>query len=537
MRDYSMHANRLFVRLAICFVLAAGSAESLLAQQSWASGTFSYDAAGNITAVGSDAFYYDTAGRLVHGTADGAANYQDYSYDGFGNRLTAATTGSNCTGNVACGGTVSVNTNNRITTAGFSYDAAGNLLTSGGNTYGYDGAGMMSSLTAPNGWRYDYIYTADDERIATYTGDGNWQFTIRSLDGKVLREMTAYQPPQGSATWTWSRDHVWRDGQLLATVSPSGTQQFHLDHLGTPRVLTDATGHKIGYHAYYPFGEELNLATDESPAERLKFTGHERDTTIASSLDYMHARYYTASMGRFLSVDPLLPKGAMQSPQMWNRYSYVANNPMNRTDPDGKLLQIAGCGDTKSETCQTNYNLYLSTFGKQSQDAAKYLQLGKNGIVSFKGISGAAFGAKFGTMGRASNFLISNRSATFSISTDASRVDHEGGNYATTRYGNVGAEIAIDLAGYPQKMGGITQSATGALAHELGHALGTLLPGIRDAFDAQLVHSVMYPHEGYGMSFENQWRREQGMDQRLFYKYLYGDVGLTNDDVFHWPTP
>jgi hypothetical protein len=222
---------------------------------------------------------------------------------------------------------------------------------------------------------------------------------------------------------------------------------------------------------------------------------------------------------------------------MWNRYSYVANNPLNHGDPDGKLLQIAGCANANSDTCKTNYNLYLSTFGKQSQEAAKYLQLGKNGIVSFNGISGVAFGAKFGTMGRASNFLISNRSATFSISTDASRVDHTGGNYATTRYGNVGAEIAIDLAGYPQKMGGITQSATGALAHELGHALGTLLPGIRDAFDAQLVHSILYQHEGYGMSFENQWRREQGMDQRLFYKYLYGDVGLTTDDVFHWPTP
>jgi hypothetical protein len=43
--------------------------------------------------------------------------------------------------------------------------------------------------------------------------------------------------------------------------------------------------------------------------------------------------------------------------------------------------------------------------------------------------------------------------------------------------------------------------------------------------------------EGYGVAFENQWRREQGMDQRLFYKYVYGDVGHTTDDVFHWPTP
>ena len=41
--------------------------------------------------------------------------------------------------------------------------------------------------------------------------------------------------------------------------------------------------------------------------------------------------------GRFLSVDPVLPlQAAMKSPQMWNRYAYVRNNPINATDPDGR---------------------------------------------------------------------------------------------------------------------------------------------------------------------------------------------------------
>jgi RHS repeat-associated protein len=339
-----MHAKRLFIPVAVCLVVTAASTASLLAQQSWTSGTFSYDAAGNITAIGSDTYFYDTAGRIVHGTAEGPSNFQEYSYDGFGNRLTADTTGKNCSGNAPCGGSVASDASNRITTSGFSYDAAGNMQTSGGNTYGYDGAGMMSSLTAPNGWRYDYIYTADDERIATYTGGGNWQFTFRGLDGKVLREMTAYQPAQGAATWTWSHDHVWRDGRLLATVSPSGTQQFHLDHLGTPRLVTDAAGYQIGYHAYYPFGEELNLGTDEYPAERLKFTGHERDALLSSSLDYMHARFASAALGRFLSVDPLIDwKKALARPQMWNRYTYVTSNPVDRLDPNGKAETDLTC--------------------------------------------------------------------------------------------------------------------------------------------------------------------------------------------------
>jgi uncharacterized protein RhaS with RHS repeats len=49
---------------------------------------------------------------------------------------------------------------------------------------------------------------------------------------------------------------------------------------------------------------------------------------------YMHARYYSPELGRFLSVDP----GGFDPsrPQSWNRYTYASNNPINRVDPDGK---------------------------------------------------------------------------------------------------------------------------------------------------------------------------------------------------------
>jgi hypothetical protein len=48
----------------------------------------------------------------------------------------------------------------------------------------------------------------------------------------------------------------------------------------------------------------------------------------------MHARYYSAALGRFLCVDPV--KSDPKQPQSWNRYAYVTNNPMNQTDPSGK---------------------------------------------------------------------------------------------------------------------------------------------------------------------------------------------------------
>jgi len=62
-----------------------------------------------------------------------------------------------------------------------------------------------------------------------------------------------------------------------------------------------------------------------------RFTSKERDNE--SGLDYFNARYYTSSLGRFTSTDPL--SGEAKQPQTWNSYTYVLNNPLKFVDPDG----------------------------------------------------------------------------------------------------------------------------------------------------------------------------------------------------------
>ena len=54
----------------------------------------------------------------------------------------------------------------------------------------------------------------------------------------------------------------------------------------------------------------------------------------------MLARYYSASLGRFMAVDP---GGDTQpeDPQSWNKYAYVRNNPINAIDPDGRFSDWA----------------------------------------------------------------------------------------------------------------------------------------------------------------------------------------------------
>lgn len=71
-----------------------------------------------------------------------------------------------------------------------------------------------------------------------------------------------------------------------------------------------------------------------------KFTGYIRDGE--TDLDFAQARMYSKNYGRFTTSDPLLSSGRIESPQTWNRYIYVLNNPMILIDPLGLYECKAG---------------------------------------------------------------------------------------------------------------------------------------------------------------------------------------------------
>jgi RHS repeat-associated protein len=301
------------------------------------SGTYSYDGSGNIIGIGADTFRYDAEGRLVRAIVRGVQ--EDYVYDAFGNR-TSATGATNCLGTAPCTAPVSVSpSTNHLTNSDVSYDAAGSVTAASGANYSYDGTGMMTRSIAGSDDR-QYVYTADDERIAVRQGL-SWNWSVRDLRGKVLREYTSTEGASLTQTGRqWIKDYIWRDGLLLASTDATGTYHYHLDHLGTPRLITDANHVRVAEHAYYPFGSEISITPHESTEEPMKFTGHERDIVAGGylTLDYMHARYYSSSLGRFLSVDPM--DGSAHKPQSWNRYTYVEDNPMKFTDADGRQASI-----------------------------------------------------------------------------------------------------------------------------------------------------------------------------------------------------
>ncbi len=310
------------------------------AVDNWETGSYGYDGAGNITAIGSESFRYDTAGRLASATIDldpssgTTLRTRTYGYDRFGN-LTQIAGAGDAVGDIAVDAS-----SNRLSAAA-SYDVAGNLVQHdvGGATYDYtyDAFNLMTELNGPTSQRA-YLYTAGGERFATFDLPGGTEsWTPRGLGNQVLSRLQRTE-----SAWTWDRDYIFAGSRLVATASPGMPQEElrhnHLDHLGSTRLITDSNRATVAFHANYPFGQS---AIDTGPgSEPLQFTGHERDDNgdgLRGDLDYMHARYYTSRFARFSSVDPV--GGQAARPQSWNRYTYAANNPMGLVDPDGRKEQ------------------------------------------------------------------------------------------------------------------------------------------------------------------------------------------------------
>jgi YD repeat-containing protein len=222
----------------------------------WKLGDYEYDGSGNIRRIGADFYAYDTQNRLVV-SADASpttvVHKQAYTYDDFGNLTTITTAGAGQS-------TLTVDTSsNQVKTVSSgaaavtpTYDDVGNLKEYGTATYAYDSLNMLTRSTIDGVTRY-YIYTAGDERIGTVEVSASGtrsDWTIRDTAGQVLRRLSQ----ESSGGWKWQEDYIYRGGQMLAAEVPDSarTRHFHLDHLGTPRLITGNGGVEISRHDYHP---------------------------------------------------------------------------------------------------------------------------------------------------------------------------------------------------------------------------------------------------------------------------------------------
>jgi RHS repeat-associated protein len=124
--------------------------------------------------------------------------------------------------------------------------------------------------------------------------------------------------------------------EYFARTDSGGTSSFITDALGSTVALADSTGTVQTQYTFDPFS--ATTSTGASSTNAFQYTGREND---GSGMYYYRARYYNATLQRFISEDPLGFSGGD-----WNLYAYVGNDPNDFFDPfgmDKKDKNIAKC--------------------------------------------------------------------------------------------------------------------------------------------------------------------------------------------------
>jgi RHS repeat-associated protein len=249
------------------------------------------------------------------------------------------------------------------------YDDFGNLslrsgeyVAGGSQEIEHTSFNLPSVITFGDGRQLRYEYDASERRVWESIGDCAG---LSSCSERIYVGDDYQREVGGGPAGSFVRDvyKVMLGARLLAEVTreqrandESEERRFvHGDALGSPQVITDKQGTVMGSRRYSPFGERLDESGNgTSIALKRDFTGHDLD--IDTGLVNMRGRLYDPVLGRFLQADP----PAMESPfegQGLNRYAYVSNNPIVRTDPSGfQEAETWSVFDGPPETWSTDGN-------------------------------------------------------------------------------------------------------------------------------------------------------------------------------------
>jgi RHS repeat-associated protein len=137
------------------------------------------------------------------------------------------------------------------------------------------------------------------------------------------------------------------EGRLFNNAGTNRYEYTIKDHLGNARIsFTDKNGNNtIEYsngevlqeNHYYPFGlaYEGPWVNDAARDNMYQYNGKEINDDFGLNLNDYGARWYDASVGRFLAVDKFADGYVGFSP-----FSYVANNPLKFIDVNGDYIDI-----------------------------------------------------------------------------------------------------------------------------------------------------------------------------------------------------
>ncbi|MHB1340989.1 MAG: RHS repeat-associated core domain-containing protein [Coriobacteriia bacterium] len=280
--------------------------------------TYGRDETGRVTSENAERFSYDDAGRLREWYDPSADATTTYSFDAASNLTGVSVAGTPVA-------TYTVDAADRITNAGFIYDAAGNLTSDGTRDFYYDAACRLTTVqdASTEATVATYTYDAMNRRVSATEGSATVFFHYDGASSRVIAETD--ETGVTIATYAYAYDDR---GQLHAMSRGGATYFYHLD----------ARGDVVNTYRYDPWGKLIG--SEETVENPYRYASYRADA--ATGLYYCWNRYYAPELGRFLTRD--IYPGEISDPVTMNPYLYCGGDPVNRVDPSGMWTAVAVVG-------------------------------------------------------------------------------------------------------------------------------------------------------------------------------------------------
>jgi RHS repeat-associated protein len=313
---------------------------------------------------------YDEFNRLTsRSVTSGTAQNFTYAYDRYGNRLQ-----QNVTAGSGPQPQFNINAaNNQI--AGYAYDAVGNVMSDGTNTYRYDAEGnLIQEVSGAN--TQQFFYDALNQQVVGTFNGGSPQETVFDLAGRQASLWFQGAPIVGKVYWGSSAIESYNAFSNMAF--------FHTrDQVGSDRIETNASGAVTLDRYSLPFGDATTAVSGGRDNSFDGFAGFWDGGT--STTNHAQFREYSNLAGRWMQPDPYAGSYDPSNPQSFNRYSYVLNNPMTYVDPRGldcvylsddeaEIEEVDSDSDTSPSECDasggTSVAGYLTGYGSTDPDGS-----------------------------------------------------------------------------------------------------------------------------------------------------------------------
>lgn len=280
-------------------------------------------------------FRYDNLYRLTRSTLNDQVNLE-LTYDALGNISSKSDVGAYTYDPVR---------KHAVVNAGgtaYGYDANGNVIARGGAAISWTSYNLPTRIDGAGGDFATFEYDAERNltTVMNFPIGSVFPSERTTMIGDLLeRYLTASGPshfrsrilgPNGTVAvvdrTAWARQTHYLGRDHLQSVDSSRSQSGEVEArssfsaFGQPRDGTSWSGPQSAADA-----AKIRSITD------LGYAGHFRIDLVNAI--HMGGRVYDPILGRFLSPDPFID--GVGETQGWNRYSYVANNPLTNVDPSG----------------------------------------------------------------------------------------------------------------------------------------------------------------------------------------------------------